>query len=279
MEPLHDNHPQKNATSETEPPTNEKLAPRPSENEKPADQKRFSWYRQLTTNKKIEFWSGVLVAGSTAVMAAFSVLLWITSTSQVGVMRDQFDASHRPWIEPTISVVDPLTFQDNYAQVGVKIALKNGGTAPALGAEPLLSLILVGNSSEDKKGEFLGYSNEDKKREHPVLKNQDIWCRPDRVSALHKVKPSYNRQLLLPNSQVTLPIWRLQNSTPWRDFPNGEVYAAWISGCITYVDEFGTSHATLITLLFATSYPFKPTPGLTVISGSWVLAPYGHGAY
>ena len=267
MERLDDEHAEQNASCQDESVIKETIVPSPTETEKPIDHKPSNWYRQLPTDKKIEFWSGVLVAISTAVMAAFTILLWVTSTSQVGVIREQFDASHRPWIVATISVVEPLTFYDNYAEVGVRITLKNGGTAPSLGAEQFLSLILVGSSDEEKKSE------------HPVLKNQDVWCRPDHVSAVQKAKPPFNRQLLLPNSEVTLPIWKLKNSTSWRIFPNGEVFAAWISGCITYTDESGSSHATLTTLLLATSYPFKPTPGLIVNSGSWGLAPYGHGAY
>lgn len=254
----------KETSGDGEPPANEIVISSPTETERSNQQQPSSWYSQLSSDKKIEFWSGVLVAGSTIVMMIFTGLLWVTSTSQVNVMKEQFTALHRPWIETKISVVEPLTFYDNYAEVGVSITIKNGGTAPSFGARPMLSLLLVGASNAI---------------DNPVLESQKLWCSPEKVTAIMKSTAPVNRQLMLPNSEVTFPIWKLQISKPWRLSPNGEVLAAWITGCITYVDESESSHATLTTLLFATSYPFKPKPGMVINLGSWWLAPYGHGAY
>jgi hypothetical protein len=177
-------------------------------------------------------------------------------------------AAHRPWIEPNISIAKPLTFFDNFAVVDLIIKARNGGTAPAILSEPILSLILIDASTKvDPSGT--------KPTDNPVLKEQATWCNPQAVDAQFKArKPTGSGRLLLPNSEVTYPTWGLQTKKP-----NDDVLAAWITGCIAYVDEFDSPHVTLVTLLFATSYPFKSRPGLVVNTGVWGLAPYGQGAY
>ena len=213
------------------------------------------------------------------IVTAFTALLWWTSSNQLSAMKEQtasmqsqlasmvrqndiaerqFHVSHRPWIEPEISIVNPLTFYSTYTEVVLSIKAKNGGTAPAIGFEPMLDLVIIGPDVEDN-----------------VLKRQNTWCSQERVDALVKTGKLHNGRLLLPNSEITYPIWKLQEGKP----PIGEVTAVWITGCILYADEFGSGHATLTTLLLATSYPFKTKPGLVVKNGRWGLAPYGHGAY
>lgn len=205
----------------------------------------------------------------TGIVAVFTIVLAAVSTCQWGVMERQWEtmekqlrASNRPWIEPHITVVKPLTFYGNYAEVVLTITVRNGGTSPAIRTFPVLSLVINGVSTDD----------------NPILKMQNILCSPQAVKArLGASKPtsSGNFRMVLPNSEDTYPTWGVQSGkSDWSLSSEGEAFA-WVTGCIDYVDEFGDGHATLFTLLLATS-AFKPSG---VINGPWGLAPYGQGAY
>ncbi len=186
---------------------------------------------------------------------------WNAMIRQNDIAEQQFHASHRPWIEPHISIAEPLTFYPDYAEIALTITAKNGGTSPAIRSLPILSLVIIGVQSED----------------NPVLKQQNIRCRPESVKSQleAQIPAGSSGRLLLPNSEVTYPTWGVRShKSNWRLSPEGEAFA-YVTGCIAYMDDLGSSHATLFTLLLATS-AFKPSG---VISGRWGLAPYGQGAY
>ena len=194
---------------------------------------------------------------------------WGAMIRQADIADQQLHATHRPWLEPDISIAKPLTFYNNRAEIVLTIRARNGGTAPAIGSQLFLSLVLIDASTKiDPSGT--------NPKDNSVLKVQDTLCNPQAVAAQFKgwrLTPSGGR-LILPNSQVTYPIWGLQTNKP-----SGDVLAALITGCIAYVDEFESAHATLVTLLFAGSHPFKAIPGRVMDAGFWGLAPYGQDAY
>jgi hypothetical protein len=195
---------------------------------------------------------------------------WQVMDRQANITDQQFHASHRPWVEAQISIENPLTFDDKGAQVGLNIKIKNGGTAPALGADPLFDIVIVGSDVRNMPDTGESY----------VVNRQSIFCSPQRVDALIKAgKLRGLVKLLLPNSEVTQPMVLLSGREQWQLAQPGEVFAVWLTGCVLYADEFGASIATSFTLDLMTSYPFKPKAGFTVKAGNWIPAPYGHNAY
>src|SRR6266446_2818325 len=165
------------------------------------------------------------------------------------VADQQLRSSHRPWIEPRLTIAKPLTFDGDHATVVLAITVKNGGTSAAIHTAPLLSLVINGVATGD----------------NPVLTQQNIWCRHVEGYLEGLARTGSAGSLVLPGSETTYPLWGVQSGRPdWRLSPAGDAFAS-VTGCIAYMDEFGSSHATLFTLLLMTS-AFKPSG---VITGPW----------
>jgi len=78
----------KEGSSQPEPSINKKITPASDRPEGSNGKKPPNWYCQLAPDKKIEFWSMLLVAISTIVMAVFTGFLWWTSSEQLTEIRE-----------------------------------------------------------------------------------------------------------------------------------------------------------------------------------------------
>jgi hypothetical protein len=86
----------------------------------------------------IEVISAGITAIATAIMAIFTGRLWFsteklwkTTNTSIDLAREEFTASHRPWISVEISVGDLTYDAQGDVQIKVKFDLKNVGNSPA----------------------------------------------------------------------------------------------------------------------------------------------------
>jgi hypothetical protein len=86
--------------------------------------------------------SDALTAVSTLLIAVFTFTLyrsttrlWEASERQIRLARDDFEATHRPWVSVKISIGPRgIYFDDNGMNLHLIFVCKNGGTTPAISA-------------------------------------------------------------------------------------------------------------------------------------------------
>ncbi len=182
--------------------------------------------------------------------------------------RRQFLASNRPWLGVDISVETPLTFHADYAEIVLKGVVKNGGIAPAIRTVFMPNLVITGTPIDPVVREF------------EVLKLQKLLCAKEnlRLSLQIQTPTRSGGALVLPNSEIIYVRHGAQSGkNGWRPSPSGEV-AAWITGCVGYLDSSDDVHATLFTYRYLTStLTMKTAPG--EIPGVMSLSQIGQDAY
>ena len=135
--------------------------------------------------------------------------------------------------------------------------MRNGGTAPAIRATPMLGLLITGIPDP-----------------HADDANRTL-CAPRNVKNQLSGSVSVGTALILPNSEAIAPIWGLQRNPPWSPATDGKVFAS-ISGCIGYLDEIDEPHATFVSLLLRGDF-IPPVTGR--IDRQWLAMPFVPTAY
>ena len=179
-----------------------------------------------------------------------------------------FLASNRPWLAIDISVEKPLTFYADRADIVLRGIIRNGGTAPAIRTVFMPNLVIIGTPIDYVLREF------------EVLKLQKRLCNRDglRVRLQIQTPTRSGGALVIPNAEIVyVPHGPQSARNDWRPSPSGDV-AAWITGCVGYLDGSDGVHATLFTYRYLTStLTIKTEPG--EISGTLALSDIGQDAY
>jgi hypothetical protein len=88
---------------------------------------------------------------------------------QLSSMRNQLEATNRPWIQIMDAIVsEPLKFDNNQARIGVVLAIRNIGHSPAVHIIPQVKLVMP--KLDQMPGE--------------AIKQQHLTCTPDPVEAM-----------------------------------------------------------------------------------------------
>lgn len=232
---------------------------------------RLEWARLKWRYRKAKWFTTPMEVAALllGVMTLFAVIAAaVFAFGQLRIMQQQLTEAqkanrltHRPWLAPQIDIAEPLTFFDTYAQVTLRITIRNGGTAPAIRVEPILGL-------------NIGWKNDNTNPKLGSLSHGDaVLCSPSAVkSQLERI--SMTTGPILPNSEITLGNYGTQTNPPYEGLsPEGTV-AASVSGCIAYLDDAGEPHATYIAMTLAGW--FKPTGK---VERPWILLPSVPAAY
>lgn len=97
----------------------------------------------------LAIFSGALVV-LTLVLAGVGIWQGVLTRRAVNLTRDEFEATHRPWIKVEISTEDDLTWgADGQGNLAVNVKMTNIGNGPALYAWPYMTICMVAGPDAD----------------------------------------------------------------------------------------------------------------------------------
>jgi hypothetical protein len=98
--------------------------------------------QQLATNKEhtltiLGVSSGILLSVATAELAGATVILAISSKTQIEEARSEFETNQRPWVYAGVGPpAGPLSFDQNGPNLNLNVEFYNSGNTPAVSVFP-----------------------------------------------------------------------------------------------------------------------------------------------
>ena len=122
------------------------------ENEKEAKASNEERQNKKQSEADVVWWTKVLgiLAGMQflALLLHAGIFLYQSKRQKetVKTMRDEFTATHRPWISPEIKLASPLTYGDDGWHIAVEYCIRNVGNGPATNTDVWVQVIPSVNS-------------------------------------------------------------------------------------------------------------------------------------